>query len=157
MRKYGKIWEDIPETQKYENAEKPCNIGHLRRNTKQIRSYKNMIKVLFICHGSILRSLEKACYINDFHRSNGAYYTTITPFVEELWCDNPKLHILNKMKRTYPRCRICPLHFYLRFFLPFPCCNCGRAFPRWLIGLFKYLDSLSISISETNCSLESLS
>ena len=43
-----------------------------------------MIKVLFICHGSILRSPEKAYYINGFHRSNGAYYTTITPFVEEL-------------------------------------------------------------------------
>ena len=36
------------------------------------------------CHISILRSLEKACYINGFRRSNGAYYTTITPFVEEL-------------------------------------------------------------------------
>ena len=47
-------------------------------------AYTDMIKILFICHGSILRSLEKACYINDFHRSNGAYYTTITPFVEEL-------------------------------------------------------------------------
>ena len=33
---------------------------------------------------------------------------------------------------------------YLRFFLPVPCCNCGFAFPRWLMGLFKYLDSLSI-------------
>ena len=43
-----------------------------------------MIKILFVCHGSILRSLEKACYINDFHRSNGAYYTTITPFAKEL-------------------------------------------------------------------------
>lgn len=43
-----------------------------------------MVKVLFICHGSILRSLEKACYINSFHRSNGAYYTAITPFVKEL-------------------------------------------------------------------------
>lgn len=41
-------------------------------------------KLLFVCHGSILRSLEKARYINGFHRSNGAYYTTITPFVEEL-------------------------------------------------------------------------
>lgn len=46
---------------------------------------------------------------------------------------------------------------YLRFFLPFPCCNCGLAFPRWFMGLFRYLDYLSISISETNCSLESLS
>ena len=42
-----------------------------------------MAKILFICHGNILRSLEKACYINGFHRSNGAYYTTITPFVKE--------------------------------------------------------------------------
>jgi len=41
-----------------------------------------MIRVLFVCHGSILRSPEKACYINGFHRSNGAYYTKITPFVE---------------------------------------------------------------------------
>lgn len=43
-----------------------------------------MVKVLFICHGSILRSLEKACYINGFYRSDGAYYTTITPFTKEL-------------------------------------------------------------------------
>lgn len=43
-----------------------------------------MTKVLFICHGSILRSPEKACYINSFYRSNGAYYTTITPFAKEL-------------------------------------------------------------------------
>ena len=43
-----------------------------------------MKKILFVCHGSILRSLEKACNINVFHRLNGAYYTTITPFVEEL-------------------------------------------------------------------------
>ena len=43
-----------------------------------------MKKILFVCHGSILRSLEKACYINGFRRSNGAYYTTIAPFVKEL-------------------------------------------------------------------------
>ena len=49
-----------------------------------IGRHREMKKILFVCHGSILRSLEKACYINDFHRSNGAYYTTITPFVEEL-------------------------------------------------------------------------
>lgn len=41
-------------------------------------------QVRLLCHCSILRSLEKACYINDFHRSNGAYYTTITPFAKEL-------------------------------------------------------------------------
>jgi hypothetical protein len=50
-----------------------------------------------------------------------------------------------------------PIFPYLRFFLSFPCGSCGHTFPRWLMGLFRYLDSLSISISETNCSLESLS
>ena len=54
----------------------------LRKNS--LRRAKSMKKILFVCHGSILRSLEKACYINGFHRSDGAYYTTITPFVEEL-------------------------------------------------------------------------
>ena len=39
---------------------------------------------VLICHGLILRSPEKACYINGLHRSNGAYYTTITPFSKEL-------------------------------------------------------------------------
>lgn len=38
----------------------------------------------FSCYESILGSLEKACYINGFHRSDGAYYTTITPFAKEL-------------------------------------------------------------------------
>lgn len=33
---------------------------------------------------NILSSLKKACYINGFHRSSGAYYTTITPFAKEL-------------------------------------------------------------------------
>ena len=41
-----------------------------------------MVRILFVCHGSILRSLEKACYINGFRRSNGAYYTTITGSVK---------------------------------------------------------------------------
>ena len=43
-----------------------------------------MTRILFICHGSIPRSPEKACYINGFHRSNGAYYTIFTPFAKEL-------------------------------------------------------------------------
>lgn len=37
-----------------------------------------------IRQGNILSSLKKACYINGFHRSSGAYYTTITPFAKEL-------------------------------------------------------------------------
>ncbi len=41
-----------------------------------------MKRILFVCHGNTLRSLEKACYINGFRPSNGAYYTKITPFVE---------------------------------------------------------------------------
>ncbi|MCH5271950.1 MAG: hypothetical protein J1E83_14615 [Lachnospiraceae bacterium] len=41
-----------------------------------------MIKILFVCHGSILKSLGKACKINDFTVRYGAYYTTTTPFFE---------------------------------------------------------------------------
>ena len=46
--------------------------------------YGSSNKQILLYHCSILRSLEKACYINGFHRSNGAYYTTITPFAKEL-------------------------------------------------------------------------
>ena len=42
-----------------------------------------MTRILFICHGNILRSYEKVCNINGFHCQNGAYYTTITPFAKE--------------------------------------------------------------------------
>ena len=45
---------------------------------------------------------------------------------------------------------------FQRFFR-FPLPWVMDVFPRWLMGLFRYLDSLSISISETNCSFESLS
>lgn len=40
--------------------------------------------VLFVCHGSILRSSGKAYNINDFSAKQGAYYTTNIPFWEEL-------------------------------------------------------------------------
>ncbi len=43
-----------------------------------------MIKILFICHGRILKSSEKACKINGFMARKGVYYTTTTPFREEL-------------------------------------------------------------------------
>ena len=46
---------------------------------------------------------------------------------------------------------------YLRFFLPFPCDNCGLAFPRWLMGLFRYLYFLSPLMIETNSSFVSAS
>jgi len=50
----------------------------------EIDAMEKQIRILFVCHGNILRSPEKAYYINGFHRSNGAYYTTITPFAKEL-------------------------------------------------------------------------
>ncbi len=46
-----------------------------------------MIKVLFICHGSILRSPEKTCKINGVMKKKSTYYTTTTPFLKESWCD----------------------------------------------------------------------
>ena len=39
-----------------------------------------MIKVLFICHGSILKSPRKACKINRYTKQIVTYYTTTTPF-----------------------------------------------------------------------------
>lgn len=39
-----------------------------------------MTKLLFICHGSILKSPGKASKINSFTMQEGAYYTTTTPF-----------------------------------------------------------------------------
>ena len=41
-----------------------------------------MIRVIFICHGSILKSPEKASKINAFMKWKGAYYTTATPFLK---------------------------------------------------------------------------
>ena len=34
-----------------------------------------MIRVLFICHGSILKSPEKVCKIHRFIKQIGTYYT----------------------------------------------------------------------------------
>lgn len=42
-----------------------------------------MIKVLFVCHGSILKSSGKASKINGFAKQKGAYYTATTPFLKE--------------------------------------------------------------------------
>lgn len=42
-----------------------------------------MIKILFVCHGSILKNPKKACKINAFTVWKGAYYTTTTPFLKE--------------------------------------------------------------------------
>ncbi len=42
-----------------------------------------MIKMLFICHGKILKSPGKACKISGSLEQKGAYYTTATPFLKE--------------------------------------------------------------------------
>ncbi len=42
-----------------------------------------MIKVMFVCHGSILKSSGKASKIKGFTLGRGAYYTTTTPFLKE--------------------------------------------------------------------------
>ena len=59
--------------------EKPINEG----NTVNTRSFKDMIKILFGCHGNILKNPEKACKFNDFTAKQGAYHTTTTPFLKE--------------------------------------------------------------------------
>ena len=41
-----------------------------------------MIKILFICHGSILKNPEEASKIKDFTKQKGAYYAMTTPFWE---------------------------------------------------------------------------
>ena len=43
-----------------------------------------MIKILFIYHGRMLRSFEKACKINGFKERESVCYTTTTLFGEEL-------------------------------------------------------------------------
>ncbi len=42
-----------------------------------------MIKILFICHGNILKNPGKAHRINDCTAKIGIYYTTTTPFLKE--------------------------------------------------------------------------
>ena len=42
-----------------------------------------MIKILFVCHGSILKCSGKAYKTNDCTTQRGAYYTTTTPFLKE--------------------------------------------------------------------------
>jgi len=42
----------------------------------------NTIKILFVCHGNILKSPEKASKINSSVTDKGAYYTTTTPFLK---------------------------------------------------------------------------
>ena len=43
-----------------------------------------MIKILFICHGRILKNSGKACKINGFTARVGVYYTITTLSMKEL-------------------------------------------------------------------------
>ena len=43
-----------------------------------------MIKILFVCHGRILKSSGKSCKINGFMERVGTYYTITTPSMKEL-------------------------------------------------------------------------
>ncbi|MBD5481418.1 MAG: hypothetical protein HDR15_02615 [Lachnospiraceae bacterium] len=55
-----------------------------RRVTGSISGGKiNVIKILFVCHGSILKCSGKAGKMNNFMKEKGAYYTTTTPFLKE--------------------------------------------------------------------------
>ena len=42
-----------------------------------------MIKIMFVCHGNISKSPEKAYKISGSLEQKGAYYTTATPFLKE--------------------------------------------------------------------------
>lgn len=53
-------------------------VTEIQYMTKQ---FKNSIKILFVCHGSILKSPGKARKINGFKAGKGAFYTTTTPFL----------------------------------------------------------------------------
>ena len=50
---------------------------------RNFKEFDDMIKVLFVCHGSILKCSRKACEINNFMARKGAYYTTTTPSLKE--------------------------------------------------------------------------
>lgn len=53
------------------------------RKIKIKNGEKIKIKVLMICHGSILKSSEKASKINSSTKKKGVYYTTTAPFLKE--------------------------------------------------------------------------
>ena len=58
-------------------ADKPTQNSALQGISEQENF---MIRVLFICHGNILKSPRKASKINGFTEQSSAYYTTTTPF-----------------------------------------------------------------------------
>ena len=58
-----------------------------------------MTRILFVCHGNILKSPGKASKINGFTKHKGAYYTTTTPFFEKSL--DVTSFIDDKVKRRY--------------------------------------------------------
>ena len=44
-------------------------------------SSNTMTRILFVCHGTILKISQKACKINGFKRRSPFYYTTTTPLL----------------------------------------------------------------------------
>ena len=64
---------------KYNPRKTPQNTANQRNKGGKT----TMIKILFICHGSILKCSGKACKINDSTIWQGVYCTTTTPFLKE--------------------------------------------------------------------------
>lgn len=45
--------------------------------------FRLFVSMMFVWHGNISKSPEKASKINGFTMEEGAYYTTTTPFLKE--------------------------------------------------------------------------
>ena len=63
---------------KFNNLWAKIIVGKLRQIEAEygiLGGFSFMIKVLFVCHGRILKSFQKACKINGFTAQKGTYYT----------------------------------------------------------------------------------
>lgn len=61
-------------------------IGKLRQIGAEygfLGGFSFMIKILFVCHGNILKYPVKVSKINSFTAKQDTYYTTTTPFLKE--------------------------------------------------------------------------
>ena len=57
-----------------DNGKATQYIKKFERNTGLIRNYREMIKIIFVCHGRMLKNSEKAYKINGFTARKGVYY-----------------------------------------------------------------------------------
>ena len=94
---------------------------------------------------------RKTLKLLDFLNVEKRIYAKLTPLTPKIQAHYRVTEIGTCLKKQVP------IFSYLRFFLPFPCDNCGHDFPRWLMGLFRYLDFLSPLMIETNSSFVSVS